>query len=119
MDLNWARVVIDAIIVFVLSFIAGFIGGLLMAAVGGTNPVLIEVLNPIFIIGGFAYVSSRAPGNRWKHLFAVAIVTWLISLVQVLFGLSDIFSWLVSLIVILILMAIGGWLGSMLASRRS
>ncbi len=115
MDIAWGHVLRDAVIVFVISFIGGFIAGFVGAMAG--NPILtgtlLDILNPLFVLAAFVYVSRHAPAERWKHLILVAIGAWLISLVQIPFGFISAGGWTISLIPILVLMAIGGWLGTL------
>jgi hypothetical protein len=57
---------------------------------------------------GFIIAGCLAVGNRWRHLFYVAIGVWLMSILNVLFGPFGIFQWLLSIITDALMMGVGG-----------
>jgi len=113
MNIDWKRVLIDSTIVFLSSVVTGFISGLLVAALhlSDQGALIILILNPLAIMAAFAYASARIPEYPWKHLFLVAVVVWLISVIQPLVGAFSYMDWLISIVIIIVLMGIGGAIG--------
>ena len=89
----------DVAIVFVLTFIAGFISSAAM------RPLSVS----LFSIVGFCISGYLAKGNRWKHLSFVALFAWLTSIVNIFFGFPVVF-WLATVFFIFPLMGVGGGL---------
>jgi hypothetical protein len=114
MGLDWKRVAIDAITVFIASVVAGFVVGIIAGSVGvqaESAALALVALNSLAIIGAFAYCSARIKEKPWKHLVVVALVVWVISLIQPLLGFVSYSQWVASIVIIFILMLIGGGIG--------
>jgi uncharacterized protein YacL len=89
------------------------LGGVIIAtAKPGTNfeenIAAMALSNMIFGTIGFTISGSRITGNRWRHLFIVAVVLWLVSLLNVLLLGVDIITWFYAIPSILVMMGIGG-----------
>jgi len=99
----------DVGIIFALTFAGGFIIGAsgLRHASLDLYRMVDSISNVILIAIGFAIVGSLVVVDRWKHLLSVAIISWIASLVNCLFG-KTIEQWMAELPYILILMGIGG-----------
>jgi hypothetical protein len=112
MNIDYMGVIKDGIIVFVLSFLGGFIVGIYGSLFGlnGLGALLpwIGVSNLICVSAGFWYVSRRARAD-WIRLFQVAIVVQLISLINLPLGFNTPLQWATGFIYILVFMAIGGF----------
>ena len=117
MQVDLKRVARDAVVVFALTFIGGFLVGI-AGQFTYLSSVWIGVSNLVLGSAGFAYSAYNARGHRWEHLFAVALGVWLLSLINPLLGLSSISSWTFGIIFILILMLIGAGIGFRLRSLR-
>ena len=116
-----ASVKIDAVLrdvgtIWFLTFLAGFLPSMVASAAGKQVPMSIVLgAGYIFEIIGFIISGSRAQSNRWKHLFVVAIVTWLSTALNVMFSYLGFFAvpislrdWLSSIFYILLTMGVGG-----------
>jgi hypothetical protein len=97
-------IVRDVLIVMALSFI----GGWAVDMTGYGNFLAIAAAGDLLGIVGFIIAGYLAVGNRWRHLFHVAIGFWLGSIVNVLFGPFGIFQWLLSILTVALMMGVGG-----------
>jgi hypothetical protein len=99
----------DVAILWGLTFARGLIIGILR--IGGADPtarmVVIGLSNLLFAIIGFTISGCLTGGNRWRHLFIVAVIVWLSSLVNLVFGIH-LAQWIIALPMTLIMMGIGG-----------
>lgn len=100
---------------FIPNFIAGFNAGVKFHKAVPVSPVspmvpLSSLLPISFVLAviGFVISGSQAQRSRWKHLFAVAIVTWLSALLNVILGYYSPDEWFKSIFGILLIMSIGG-----------
>lgn len=108
MKTSWKVIIRDAAIVFVLTFLGGFIVG--VSATNEENGALGLILsNIIFSIMGFCISGALAKVNRFKHLIKVALLVWLLSTINLLVGVSFT-SWLISIVAVFIFMGLGGLL---------
>jgi hypothetical protein len=101
---RFGPIVRDVLIVMALSFI----GGWAVDMTGHGNFLAIAAAGDLLGTVGFIIAGCLAVGNRWRHLFYVAIGFWLGSIVNVLFGPFGIFQWLLSILTIALMMGVGG-----------
>lgn len=118
MHLNWRLIGIHALIIFALTVAGGFIVGFIGGFIGSTMPIyLLALSNLIAASGGFAYSAYKVREKRWAHLGTVALVLWLMSLINLILGFATLVEWMLSLIAIILFMVIGGGVGSLIAKR--
>lgn len=106
----------DVIIVWVLTYIGGFILGLAGAsrdtvryqlALGVSNVLLGTVA---FTISGFL----APPAKKWHHLELVALFAWLTGVMNVLFFHYTVAQWIAGALFMAIMMCAGGGISSLL-----
>ncbi len=123
MNLNWKRVGLDVLIIFVLTLIGGFIVGAILGSSGSltSNSVILwtALSNIIFASAGFAYSAYKTTVNRWAHLVAVGGCVWALSLINVIMQYATIQDWLLSIIPIIVFIGIGGGIGTLLAKKKA
>lgn len=121
MNLNWKRVALDVLIIFVLTLIGGFIVGAVLgstAALTSNSVILWTALsNIVFASAGFAYAAYKTSQNRWAHLVAVGGCVWVLGIINVIMKFASIQDWLLSIIPIIVFVAIGGGIGTLLAKK--
>jgi FtsH-binding integral membrane protein len=111
MAVAWKSVARDVGIVFVLTFLGGLVVGFTTSMAGAeVNVVAIALSNIVFGTVGFTISGCIVKSNRFKHLYQVALGVWLLSLINVAFGVVDIQQWLVSILSVLLMMGMGGGL---------
>lgn len=119
MNLNLQRVAIDTLIIYALTFLAGFVLGLIAGVMGTeVNAGTLSIAVLVLTCAGFAYSSYRAEGNRLMHLSAVGAGLWLVSGTNVLFGFAGVSEWMYSILIILVCGTIGGGIGVLLAKAK-
>jgi hypothetical protein len=112
--MNWKGVLRDSLIVLGLTLAGGFVIGLSAPSDPLSRALAIAASNIIFMTIGFTISGAIVKVGRFKHLFKVAIVSWLICIFNVLLGFSF-FQWLFGLVYALIAMCIGGGLSFLFA----
>ena len=116
---NFQKILIDALIVWSLTFFAGFIIGFILAASGVKDPIiktaLIAISNIFWMTIGFFIVSNRNTEKYWLHLSSVAVLAWLTGFVNLLVG-SSLITIILGIFLIFVCMFIGG--GFRLLIRR-
>ena len=118
MHLNWRLIGIHAVIIFALTVVGGFLVGFVGGFFGSGMPIYaLAISNLISASAGFAYSAYKVSEKRWAHLGAVALVLWLMSLINPLLGLATFGEWVLSLIAIIFFMVIGGGVGALIAKR--
>ena len=103
---NWKTVTRDAVLIYILTFLVGFVIGLTgpspesfaLAALAGFI---------IFLTIGFFISGCIVKNNRFQHLLKVALLLWIFSLANLALG-ATMFNWFVAGILMSIPMAIGG-----------
>ncbi len=111
MAIEWKGVARDVGIVFMLTFLGGLVVGFTASLTGAeTNITAIALSNIVFGTVGFTISGCIVKLNRFKHLSQVALGVWLLSLINVAFGLVDIQQWLASILSVLLMMGLGGGL---------
>jgi hypothetical protein len=98
----------DVAIVYSLTFLAGTVIGLSGAEHGARYRLAVAAANVIFSIVGFAISGAIAKTDRFDHLFQVAIGVWLLGLLNVLITSTTFFQWLLSFLMIMVTMGLGG-----------
>lgn len=107
--IRWKALFRDVIIIFLLTFLGGFVIGMAAAGTGGGIPRgAAAVSNIVFCIVGFTIAGCMAKTHRFRHLLHVAVGVWLLSFVNVLAFPTRLVHWLAGAIVIVITMLIGG-----------
>jgi hypothetical protein len=110
----------DAGILFGLTFIGGVIIGIAYGITGHKSAPLaaIGISNFFFMIVGFTIAGSLTVDGRWKHLWFVALVCWLGSLVNVLFFGISVAHWSLAGCAIVIAMGIGGGVAALFFKNK-
>jgi hypothetical protein len=119
-DFRIGPILRDAVIVYLLSFMGGLIVGL-TAHEPLSNPrpaAALVISNLLFCIFGFTISGCLATGNRWKHLAYVALFAWFAGVVNVIFTPVTIETWLLGVLVMPFLAAIGGVLSLLIKISR-
>ncbi len=116
-------VFIDAAIVLGLTFVGGFVIGFAGAVVGMSaqvqnNYMVISNAGGV-ILGSFIAARRTKSGSLVRHLQAVGTLVWLFNLVNVAFGVISFVQFLFSAIITALLVALGGWLSTLLSGRRA
>ncbi len=116
-------VFIDAAIVLGLTFVGGFAIGFVGAVVGMSaqaqnNFMIISNAGGV-ILGSFIAALRTKSGSLVRHLQAVGTLVWLVNLVNVAFGIISFLQFLFSAIITALLVALGGWLSTLLSGRRA
>jgi hypothetical protein len=116
-------VFIDAAIVLGLTFVGGFAIGFVGAVVGMSaqaqnNFMIISNAGGV-ILGSFIAALRTKSGSLVRHLQAVGTLVWLFNLVNVAFGIISFLQFLFSAIITALLVALGGWLSTLLSGRRA
>lgn len=118
MHLNWRLIGIHALIIFALTVVGGFLVGFIGGFFGSALPIYaLAISNLIAASAGFAYSAYTVREKRWAHLGTVALVLWLMSLINPILGLATLGEWMLSFIAIVFFMAIGGGVGAFIAKR--
>ena len=105
--IRWKALIRDAVIIFVLTGLGGFVIGL--ASAGSDLPMAaVGVSNIIFMIVGFTISGCIVRRQRFRHLLHVALAVWLLGAFNMLFPAIGLVQWLASIIVIAVSMLIGG-----------
>ena len=111
MVLDWKALARDVGIVFVLTFLGGLVVGFTSSLTGvEVNILAIALSNIVFGTVGFTISGCIVKTNRFRHLYQVALGVWLLSFINVAFGMVDIQRWLVSILSVLLMMGMGGGL---------
>lgn len=118
---NFKSILLDALIVYGLTFVCGAIVGALSSSLA--SPMTLEKLRtPNMIIAialsnsfasilGFFIVGFRAARNQyWRHLFLVALFVWIASLINVVFFGIPFARWFFGIFAMALFMGIGGGL---------
>jgi hypothetical protein len=111
MPINWIAVARDVTILFVLVFGSSFLAVQLITAMGAdATPDVIGLSSLFWGIVGFTISGCLMKVDRWTHLAVVALVFWLVCVVNVVLGMTPITAWLAGSILVLIMMGLGGGL---------
>lgn len=117
--MNWKSVLRDALLIFLLTAVGGFLVAFFEGATGGkAPPALSFALSVVLAIFGFAISGSLTRVRRWRHLLTVAAAVWLLGLVNLALGANAI-QWLSTGLPILIACGIGGALAALLIDARN
>jgi hypothetical protein len=111
------RVVRDAAFIAALVVVGGLVVSMLFGGGRGALPMPHVALSNL-LLGtlGFLLCGRRARGFRGRHLFTVALLVWLVSIVNVpLLGIT-IGQWLASALAIFVACLVGGGLAAALFS---
>lgn len=100
---SWTAVLRDALIIVALTFALGFAVGM----AGATNEVFLVGANAILLTACFMVAGTFAKTSRFSHLSKVAVLVWLLGIINVLASQVNIAEWLLSLLLILLSMSLG------------
>lgn len=98
----------DVAIVVGLTFIGGLIIGLAGPATPQRKVLAIVISNLSLGTLGFVISGCLAVGDRWRHLAYVALGVWLFGLVNVIFMGFSVIQWVLSIIAVTLMTAVGG-----------
>ncbi len=117
--MNWKRVAIYAVVLFVATFVAafpfGFIGGFLLGAgkvvpswLGAAN-LITNLLVATLVFARFGMVQRE---RTYQHAWAVGIVASVISFpINALLVGQTLFQWIIGLVFIIPVLLVGVWIG--------
>lgn len=107
MEIKWKAVIRDVIIIWILTFLGGYV---VAVATAPSSPNLnaVAISNLIFLIVGFTISGCIEKVKRFNHLSIVALAVWLAGLFNVLFLDKSMIDWLSGILAIAITMLIGG-----------
>jgi hypothetical protein len=100
----------DAVLIFVLSMVVGFVLGVAGGSLGVSTEVFLLMIaggNLLSCTVGFAIAGARHPRKRWDHLARVVSWLWPMGLLNLFFGVS-ILQWFTGIFFLLITMGLGG-----------
>jgi hypothetical protein len=110
-ETNFKTVAFDVLLVFLATAVGGFFFGAFLSAMRLTANVLmlgIALSNLLSATAAFIVIAWRTPQRRWRHLLIVALVSWALSIFNVFVFHFSLAQWLFGLFFLLIPMAIGG-----------
>ena len=99
--IQWKAVISQVAVLFVVSFILGFLVSWVIKSL-----MAIAVINFTVLITGFTLIHYFTKENKLWHFIHVAVAIWLMSIINVVFGYPFI-SWLLGFFGIPVLMIIG------------
>lgn len=99
--IQWKAVISQAAILWIVSIILAFLVSWVIK-----SSIALAVVNFIVLVTGFTLIHYFTEENRLQHCIHVAVVCWLTSIINVVFGVPFI-SWLLGVFVIPVLMIIG------------
>jgi hypothetical protein len=112
-------IILGVVLVCVLTFLGGFVIGVTVRSSGLPPPqavLALVVSNFVFSVVAFCITGVRVKTERFKTLFVVALICWLLSALNML--LIPTFTpvqWVFSSVFILVTMGIGGGLSYLFA----
>jgi hypothetical protein len=119
---NYRNIARDALLLWGTTFVVGLVIGTLYGPGSYLRPVVmrsIGLLNCLIGIAAFCMSGYLCRTRRWKHLFAVALLFWMLSAVGLLSQRVTLRSWAFSGVAILCLMGAGGALSLLISRQRS
>jgi hypothetical protein len=107
----------DIIIILALSAHYGLITGLTTFEVEGVKPAVMTIAatNLLSMLVGSTIAGNLTAERRWTHLGALALLLWLFGLLNVVLLGSTLSDWMASAPFILIALALGGSIATLLA----
>ena len=117
-----AKVFRNAAITIGLSFVGGFLIGILrsMGGFSMNSYILLIGASNLFSItlGGVISGLSVPRESLVRHLQAVGLLVWLFGLVNVALGITDFAGFIFSSVFVAACVALGGWISGLLANPR-
>ncbi len=110
MKIRWLAVIRDVLVIILLTSVGGFLVGILGVQQTRTRTYL-AAANIFFSVVGFTISGCMAKVDKSRHLFTVAIALWIVTITNVFLG-APFISWLLGILPILLMMAIGNALSS-------
>lgn len=81
------RVVRDAVLIFLSTFVAGFLLGFVATATGNEGLLAWTPVTDVLItVVGLWLAAAHGPRGHWTHLLYVSAVLWLLTAVNLLLG---------------------------------
>jgi hypothetical protein len=121
-DLSGKAVARDVLIIVALTAIAGFFTSLAMPGKLGTTEYasIVYLLSLVFSTIGFTIIACFSPNNRWRQLFIVGVLTWIVGgIINIpFFGLSFI-GWLKEIVFFVVTVSIGGAFSYLFTTSKS
>ena len=120
MSIQWKSVARDTLIIFLLTFLGGFVIGFAVASANApVSMAAIGLSNVLFATVGFCISGCLSPIQRFRHLGVVLAVVWLLGLVNLLIMDNlNILTWIVSLIPLAVAMLVGGGISFLFVRGR-
>jgi hypothetical protein len=107
----------DIAILWGFTFAGGFLVGLISAGEPESfHKIASLIATALSMTIGFTTVGCLAKGSRWRRLFAVAILVWVSSIINIVLGFT-IMTWLLQLPIHLTWMAVGGGISYIIRRR--
>jgi len=117
--IRWLVVLRDVAIVFGLTFVGGFVIGVVGGLRGEpVNVLVLGVSNLITATIGFSIVGSLTREKRWAHLAVVAVGAWLTGLANVALGTTNIFQWVAGIFFVAATMGVGGAISCLIRKNQ-
>ena len=118
-----AKVFRNAAITIGLSFVGGFLIGILrsMGGFSMNSYILLIGASNLFSItlGGVISGLSVPRESLVRHLLAVGLLVWLFGLVNVVLGIIDFTGFIFSSVIVAACVALGGWISGLFANSRA
>lgn len=81
------RVIRDAVLIFLSTFVAGFLLGFVATATGNEGLLAWTPVTDVLItVTGLWLAAAYGPRGHWMHLLCVSAVLWLLTAVNLLLG---------------------------------
>jgi hypothetical protein len=113
-NINWMAVLRNVAIVFGLTFVAGFIVGLIsQIQKAPLNLPLLGLVNIFMITLGFFICGCLTPVKRWPTLLLTVVGVWLASIMNIFLGAATVPTWIASFFVCGIFALLGGGLSTL------
>ena len=109
-SISIGTIIRDVVIIVVLTAIGGFVIGLSGGLRSSTGMIAIAVSNLLLGTVGFIISACLAHGNRWRHLWIVALGVWIFGIVNIMFFGFSIGQWIASAFAIALMTGAGGGL---------
>ena len=112
------RVARDVLVVFGLTFAAGYVVGFMFSGDEQAVRRGVALADLVFSAIAFFVVGALSPDRRWRQIAVVAFVVWIVGLLNVVFMNVPFGRWINSLIGVCITAAVGGGLSVLLQRDR-
>src|SRR5438067_10287880 len=107
MRINWRAVVRDAVLIYLLTFLGGFVLGFSGIRVA-ENPTVYRLVSSFLSVVALTISACIMKSNRLRHLFLVVVAVWIIASTNIPLGFETFSSWFGSIVYFAIL-ALVAW----------